>query len=183
MSPQSVSKTSKSLEGLHGVHVVSHSPFAFEGISQVSSFQSSDARTKQSLFIERVWQQRPPCLRPIHCCIHGDQSLLETAANVITSLPFIFLGMQTPRSKLKHTEMECEYLKKLFGSLKEQNRQLQKEVEELRALKPVSASVLTMCPRCERVTVAADNGSNAVEEGTALRSQSRMTISSSSTLC
>ncbi|KAF3515790.1 hypothetical protein F2Q69_00051353 [Brassica cretica] len=79
--------------------------------------------------------------------------------------------------------MECEYLKKLFGSLKEQNRQLQKEVEELRALKPVSASVLTMCPRCERVTVAADNGSNAVEEGTALRSQSRMTISSSSTLC
>ncbi|KAG5380787.1 hypothetical protein IGI04_028629 [Brassica rapa subsp. trilocularis] len=87
------------------------------------------------------------------------------------------------RSKLKHTEMECEYLKRLFGSLKEQNRQLQKEVEELRALKPVSASVLTMCPRCERVTVAADNGSNAVEEGTALRSQSRMTISSSSTLC
>uniref|UniRef100_A0A0D3CZQ8 Uncharacterized protein n=1 Tax=Brassica oleracea var. oleracea TaxID=109376 RepID=A0A0D3CZQ8_BRAOL len=30
----------------------------------------------------------------------GDQSLLETAANVIISLPFIFLGMQTPRKNL-----------------------------------------------------------------------------------
>lgn len=27
----------------------------------------------------------------------GDQSVLETAANVATSLPFIALGMQAPR--------------------------------------------------------------------------------------
>ena len=84
------------------------------------------------------------------------------------------------RSKLKHTEMECEYLKRCFGSLKEQNRLLQKEVEELRALKAVPASILTMCPRCERATDATDN---AVKEGTAPRSQSRRTISSSSSLC
>ncbi|VVA94871.1 unnamed protein product [Arabis nemorensis] len=87
------------------------------------------------------------------------------------------------RSKLKHTEMEVEYLKGWFGSLKEQNRRLQIEVEELRALKSSSVSALTMCPRCERVTVAADNDSNAIEEGAAPRSQSRMTISSSSSLC
>ncbi|KAF8054066.1 hypothetical protein N665_1352s0004 [Sinapis alba] len=85
------------------------------------------------------------------------------------------------RSKLKHTEMECEYLKRCFASLKEQNGLLQKEVEELRALKqPVPASVITMCPRCERATDATDN---AVKEGTAPRSHSRMTISSSSSLC
>ncbi|KAG2313063.1 hypothetical protein Bca52824_024620 [Brassica carinata] len=71
--------------------------------------------------------------------------------------------------------MECEYLKRCFGSLKEQNRLLQKEVEE-----PVPASVLTICPRCER---AADATDNAVKEGTAPRSQSRMTVSSSSSLC
>ncbi|CAA0328619.1 hypothetical protein AtEden1_Chr1g0071651 [Arabidopsis thaliana] len=100
MSPQSVSKTSKSLECVHGVHVVSHSHFGFESIGQVSGFESADAGTKQRLFIERVWQQRPPCLRPIHCSIHGDQSILETAANVITSIPFIFLGMQAPRKNL-----------------------------------------------------------------------------------
>ncbi|XP_004505267.1 homeobox-leucine zipper protein HOX3 [Cicer arietinum] len=69
------------------------------------------------------------------------------------------------RSKLKQTELECEYLKRWFGTLTEQNRRLQREVEELRALKvdpptvlspyscePLPASTLSMCPRCERVT-------------------------------
>lgn len=72
------------------------------------------------------------------------------------------------RSKLKQTEMECEYLKRWFGSLTEQNRRLQREVEELRALKvgpptvisphtcqPLPASTLSMCPRCERITSTA----------------------------
>ncbi|WOL17546.1 homeobox-leucine zipper protein HOX3-like isoform X2 [Canna indica] len=72
------------------------------------------------------------------------------------------------RTKLKQTEMECEYLKRCFGSLTEENRRLQREVEELRALRvapptvlsphtrqPLPASSLTMCPRCERVTAAA----------------------------
>ncbi|KAJ6351015.1 hypothetical protein OIU78_007022 [Salix suchowensis] len=77
------------------------------------------------------------------------------------------------RSKLKQTEMECEYLKRWFGSLTEQNRRLQREVEELRALKvgpptvisphscePLPASTLTMCPSCERVTTTgSDKGS------------------------
>ncbi|XP_054810692.1 homeobox-leucine zipper protein HOX3-like isoform X2 [Prosopis cineraria] len=79
------------------------------------------------------------------------------------------------RSKLKQTEMECEYLKRWFGSLTEQNRRLRKEVEQLRAMKvgpptvisphschPLPASTLTMCPRCEKVTAtatpAADTG-------------------------
>ncbi|RWR85611.1 homeobox-leucine zipper protein HOX3-like protein [Cinnamomum micranthum f. kanehirae] len=69
------------------------------------------------------------------------------------------------RTKLKQTEVECEHLKRCFGSLTEENRRLQREVEELRALKvapptflsphtcePLPASTLTMCPRCERVT-------------------------------
>ncbi|KAG6757674.1 hypothetical protein POTOM_037995 [Populus tomentosa] len=81
--------------------------------------------------------------------------------------------MQALKSKLKQTEMECEYLKRWFGSLTEQNRRLQREVEELRALKvgpptvisphscePLPASTLTMCPRCERVTTTGvDKGS------------------------
>ncbi|KAK6931040.1 Homeobox domain [Dillenia turbinata] len=78
------------------------------------------------------------------------------------------------RSKLKQTEMECEYLKRWFGSLREQNRRLQKEVEELRAMKvgpptvlsphtcePLPASTLTMCPRCERITSTAATSSTS----------------------
>ncbi|PKA55517.1 Homeobox-leucine zipper protein HOX3 [Apostasia shenzhenica] len=72
------------------------------------------------------------------------------------------------RTKLKQTEMECEYLKRCFGSLTEENRRLQREVEELRAMRvapptvispvtrrPIAASALTMCPRCQRFTTAA----------------------------
>ncbi|KAJ3695322.1 hypothetical protein LUZ60_000699 [Juncus effusus] len=75
------------------------------------------------------------------------------------------------RTKLKQTEMECEYLKRCFGSLTEENRRLHREVEELRALRvapptvlsphtrqPLPASSLSMCPRCERVTTAAPSG-------------------------
>ncbi|KAA8532573.1 hypothetical protein F0562_032611 [Nyssa sinensis] len=54
------------------------------------------------------------------------------------------------RSKLKQTEMECEYLKRWFGSLTEQNRRLQKEAEELRPIKV--RPTMTMCPCCKRVT-------------------------------
>ncbi|XP_010477595.1 PREDICTED: uncharacterized protein LOC104756670 [Camelina sativa] len=115
MSLQNVSKSSNALEGIHGVHVVSHSPFSFEKTTQAGDFQtnskSSVMDSNQKLSIERFWQQRPPCLRPICCSIRGDQSVLETAANVATSLPFIFLGMQTPRKNL-NTKM---YANSLIG--------------------------------------------------------------------
>ncbi|KDP38050.1 hypothetical protein JCGZ_04693 [Jatropha curcas] len=84
------------------------------------------------------------------------------------------------RSKLKQTEMECEYLKRWFGSLTEQNRRLQREVEELRAMKvgpptvisphscePLPASTLTMCPRCERVTTTASLDKSPFKTATA----------------
>ncbi|CAI9095710.1 OLC1v1031706C1 [Oldenlandia corymbosa var. corymbosa] len=65
------------------------------------------------------------------------------------------------RTKLKQTEVDCEYLKRCCESLTEENRRLQKEVQELRALKlspqfymqMTPPTTLTMCPSCERVAV------------------------------
>ncbi|KAL5055735.1 hypothetical protein RYX36_036417 [Vicia faba] len=84
------------------------------------------------------------------------------------------------RSKLKQTEMECEYMKRWFGSLTEQNRRLQREVDELRAMKvgpltvlsphssePLPASTLSMCPRCERVTTNVAAAAIAVDKNVA----------------
>ena len=54
--------------------------------------------------------------------------------------------------------MDCEYLKRCCETLTEENRRLQKELAELRALKTVHpfymhlpATTLSMCPSCERV--------------------------------
>ncbi|KAD4888739.1 hypothetical protein E3N88_20812 [Mikania micrantha] len=66
------------------------------------------------------------------------------------------------RTKLKQTEVDCEYLKRCCETLTEENRRLQKELQELRALKTsqpffmqVPATTLTMCPSCERVATSA----------------------------
>ncbi|KAK4493242.1 hypothetical protein RD792_017886 [Penstemon davidsonii] len=65
------------------------------------------------------------------------------------------------RTKLKQTEVDCEFLKKCCDNLTEENGRLQKEVQELRALKlspqlymqMTPPTTLTMCPSCERVAV------------------------------
>ncbi|KHN11572.1 Homeobox-leucine zipper protein HAT3 [Glycine soja] len=62
------------------------------------------------------------------------------------------------RTKLKQTEVDCEYLKRCYENLTEENRRLHKEVQELRALKLSPQmymhmnppTTLTMCPSCER---------------------------------
>ncbi|XP_022152324.1 homeobox-leucine zipper protein HOX3-like [Momordica charantia] len=86
------------------------------------------------------------------------------------------------RSKLKQTEMECEYLKRWFGTLTDQNRRLRLELEELRAIKvappalisaptrqpTLPASTVTMCPHCERVTAASIISGKAAAPATAV---------------
>ncbi|KMZ70573.1 Homeobox-leucine zipper protein HOX3 [Zostera marina] len=62
------------------------------------------------------------------------------------------------RTKQKQTGMEYDQLRQFYGSLTEENRRLQKEVEYLRALHThyeIPPSSLTMCPRCEKVTTTA----------------------------
>ncbi|KAA3469104.1 GroES-like zinc-binding alcohol dehydrogenase family protein [Gossypium australe] len=66
------------------------------------------------------------------------------------------------RTKLKQTEVDCEFLKRCCENLREENRRLQKEVQELRALKlspqfymqMTPPTTLTMCPSCERVSAS-----------------------------
>ncbi|KAI3829155.1 hypothetical protein L1987_03271 [Smallanthus sonchifolius] len=69
------------------------------------------------------------------------------------------------RTKLKQTEVDCEYLKRCCDTLTDENRRLQKEVNELRALKLSPQfymnmnppTTLTMCPQCERVAVSSSS--------------------------
>ncbi|KAI4324820.1 hypothetical protein MLD38_030273 [Melastoma candidum] len=70
------------------------------------------------------------------------------------------------RTKLKQTEVDCEFLKKCCETLSDENRRLQKELQELKALKLAQplymhmggAATLSMCPSCERVCRGGDKG-------------------------
>ncbi|XP_071916522.1 homeobox-leucine zipper protein HAT22-like [Coffea arabica] len=71
------------------------------------------------------------------------------------------------RTKLKQTEVDCEFLKKCCETLTDENRRLQKELQELKALKlaqplymQLPAATLTMCPSCERVGGVGENSSS-----------------------
>ncbi|RWR82905.1 homeobox-leucine zipper protein HAT22-like protein [Cinnamomum micranthum f. kanehirae] len=71
------------------------------------------------------------------------------------------------RTKLKQTEVDCEFLKRCCETIKEENRRLQREIHELKALKFASpvymhlpAATLTMCPSCERVGGGGGGGGN-----------------------
>lgn len=95
----------KALSGVYGVHLLPHSPFEFQAIKQHGDSNQSGCGTStigsnQRLIGQKVWQQIPPCLKPIHCCLNGDRSLSERVTNVLTSLPFIALGLQAPRKNL-----------------------------------------------------------------------------------
>ncbi|KAL6189971.1 hypothetical protein ACLB2K_036372 [Fragaria x ananassa] len=103
MSPQSTLNPSRALAGVHGVHIVPSSRFESEETTQDGDFAHSTCTSSAigtSLSMQRVWQQAPPFLKPIQGCIHGDRDLAETVVNVLTSLPFIVLGIQTPRKNL-----------------------------------------------------------------------------------
>ncbi|CAN4122475.1 unnamed protein product [Withania somnifera] len=60
------------------------------------------------------------------------------------------------RTKLKQTEVDCEILRKCYEDLKEENRRLNKELQDLKSLKisapfrvQLSAATLSMCASCE----------------------------------
>ncbi|XVE82982.1 hypothetical protein DITRI_Ditri16bG0049600 [Diplodiscus trichospermus] len=70
------------------------------------------------------------------------------------------------RTKLKQTEVDCEFLKKCCDTLTDENRRLQKELQELKAVKVAQlfymhmpAATLTMCPSCERIGGVDDGNS------------------------
>ncbi|KAF8400255.1 hypothetical protein HHK36_013553 [Tetracentron sinense] len=79
------------------------------------------------------------------------------------------------RTKLKQTEVDCEFLKKCCESLSDENRRLKKELEELRSVKLGSpplyiqlpkAAMLTMCPSCDKIAKS-DDGKNTAVSGEA----------------
>jgi homeobox-leucine zipper protein len=93
----------------------------------------------------------------------------------IKNSKLMFYSPSNSRTKLKQTEVDCEFLKRCCENLTEENRRLQKELQELRALKLSPQfymqmnppTTLTMCPSCERVSSSSAGNSGSTSASTA----------------
>lgn len=113
---------------------------------------------EQALVLEETFKE--------HSTLNPKQKMaLAKQLNLRTRQVEVWFQNRRARTKLKQTEVDCEYLKRCCENLTEENRRLQKEVSELRALKlspqlymhMKPPTTLTMCPSCERVAVASSS--------------------------
>ncbi|KAK4776607.1 hypothetical protein SAY86_005295 [Trapa natans] len=127
-----------------------------EDVDGISPRKKLRLTKEQSALLEESFKQ--------HSTLNPKQKqALARQLNLRPRQVEVWFQNRRARTKLKQTEVDCEILKKCCESLTDENRRLQKELQELKAMKlqgqspaaaalymHVPAATLTMCPSCER---------------------------------
>ncbi|KAJ1439852.1 Leucine zipper, homeobox-associated [Sesbania bispinosa] len=154
---QTVNKPVASLDLTFGDEAIDKASkgFILKGVHEPPYEQSTENTNRKKLRLTKEQQAMLENSFQLHNTINPAQKrALAEQLNLKHRQVEVWFQNRRARTKLKQTEVDCEFLKKCCEKLSEENLRLKKELQELRALKvgPFSKGAnWTVCSSCEKL--------------------------------